>query len=223
MAEGIKFQLSYPVPAAPTLEYTVGGRSIAFYPGLYMCAAATGSGKTANMIALQKQLELAKQSSTYTYLNEARSELGFIPEGEITRMLSDLDTWPSKLQIADSLTVYFIEIAAKGSKAAAFKGGLIPEYIKTLYEINARVSKGGKTLIATVNSDLFPLEDALEGMIEGRIDFSAVWSMVKRDRTLRTWEEIPLSDDAIAAAKSQLKWDDNKSVSASQSRFSLGQ
>jgi hypothetical protein len=169
------------------------------------------SGKTLTALAIA--LELLKEGTpcTFRYVMEPRADIvsdffdkgGAAWEDYLTDACRSVKGEKGGVVIIDSITYLIARlpklVALKEElSTATYQGGLSPRDIMGVLLHDNIARKEGVALIATLNSELFPTVDKLEGACEGQIILTSPGIFVHRDRTNRTTVTESVSVDAAA-------------------------
>jgi hypothetical protein len=106
--------------------------------------------------------------------------------------------------VVDSLT-YIIpamgSTALGGQEDVTMKEGLRRSEILGVLALDAQARQIGITVIGTINSELFPRPQALEGACEGAITMESPGRLILRDRQQRSASPLHLRDSSLLAAR----------------------
>lgn len=179
-------------PRKVILREREDSNSVSFFAGLYLFAGPTAKGKTLNSLGLGLHLR-ERGTVRYIHANEATGSVLTIDE-----LMSILPSRSGSMLIVDSMTLPLMLV--QGDKYGSFQRGLNPGHIEALSRWQHTAYEANVCLVAVLNSDLFPVGD-LEGAAEGSIAISSFGNLKKRDRGLRQWEDIALTEDDLRKAK----------------------
>lgn len=197
-----------------------------FAPGIYLMYGPTASGKTGTAVAMAYHMS-RDASVAYRNWYEPRGEWpGFdemtkqkvidpktkqvIEEGGAVKMVQAFTTnllaIPATVTIVDSINVIMYLAPSVFSGLATFKEGLSPAHSiflgglsDALLNASNASKKTGRTLIALINKDLFPVK-SLEGAVEGAIEVVSPGQLRMRDRLTRKERDITIPQGVMNEA-----------------------
>lgn len=195
-------------------------------PGLHLLMGPKASGKTRHSLALYHHLRLQGVTASYRYILE--------PRASGTRALLDADAWTNwytasckalsgGVLILDSIT-YVVSMLAQlrdlGDMLSkvTYEGGLSPRDIQGVLLHNEIASDAGVAVVATVNSELFPVANKLEGAAEGQITILSERQLSMRNRRTRKPFEFVIPGSADERALKQLGYGRSQTLSGSINR-----
>jgi len=202
--------VSYPREGRPAF-----GKNV-LYPGLYLMAAPTGGAKTITSIALATWIAMDSGYSKIPFLNilEPRSpNAGSDLSNRLLDSTLSFETLVGLLPksgalVADSLTHVIPVIGTlklgKGVSDTTFKGGVQRSWIVGCLALESAARKAGCTLIGTLNTDLFPGAEHMEGVCEGRMRIGAFGQFALRDRATRQSVNVTIPSDILGVASRAL-------------------
>lgn len=187
-------------------------------PGLYLMASGTGKGKTVSAMALAVQIfhENDLKDQVYWTVLEPRTPTVNL---QLSKKLQDPGTAREgmndimkgrRIAIVDSLThvVAGLGVGQLGKTSdSTFKGGIQRSWILGVLALEMEAREKRCCLIATVNSDLLPGSEAMEGACEGAITIPRIGALMIRDRSDRSRRELALDPRAVRSASKLLGYD----------------
>lgn len=175
--------------------------------GLHIMVAPKAAGKTLTALAIAVKAKAEGVRTVFAYIMEPRAH-------DVTSLL-EMGAWQAYLQaclnnasegllILDSLTyvLHRLDIIRELEESigrVTYAGGLTPRDILSILVLDDMARKNKVAVIGTLNSELFPVAEKLEGACEGAIKLLAPGSFLLRTR--RTRESVSLSVDVSEAAK----------------------
>jgi hypothetical protein len=173
-------------------------------------AGTKGSGKTVTSVGIGLWLKEAKVETMYEYVMEPRAAMttSLIKPGNWEKHLkAQLDKVKGGLLVVDSLTYLVTRLDAITElekqnllSNVTYSGGLSPRDILGVLLHDALAREYRVAMIATLNSELFPVVDKLAGASEGEFKLSAPGSFMHQDRTTRTNVVYKVPDEYMKAA-----------------------
>jgi energy-coupling factor transporter ATP-binding protein EcfA2 len=204
----------FPPQSGPPNVY-VGKRPLTY--GLYLLTGRTGAGKSTTAVSLALMMGAQTGQMNYANILEPRAS------GDINKDLSNASLAPGRLDeilafyaslsstpyvILDSITYLISAVGALklgGQEDVTMKGGLRRSEVLGVLSMDEQARQLGITFIGTVNNELFPRPEALEGACEGNISLEAhSLEIFIRDRTDRNATPVALDSAAFTAARSLL-------------------
>jgi len=183
-------------------------------PGLILMHGPKASGKTVTSLALAHQLKADGVPVSYNYMMEPRAQ------GSAAAFLKTTEDWEAWLKnalqacsggvlIIDSLTYLLHHLSVlrtleESISRVTYAGGLTPKdnISVLLYDEMARVAN--TCLVATINSELLPVVEKLEGACEGQIELHSPGTFSVRTRFTRRPDQVALSEWAMIQAQADL-------------------
>lgn len=172
-----------PDPLAVTGEFNMP-------PGLYIMHGPRASGKSINCLALALACRKAKRGLVdYQYILEPRAvgSRAFFTQGYASKWLEYACTRATGgLLCVDSVTLLaslldsHVLFANRGN--VAYKGGVTRGDHLAFAEMDLTARESGVALVATVNSELFPIAELFEGAAEGEIRCNGAGNITLRSR-----------------------------------------
>jgi hypothetical protein len=112
--------------------------------------------------------------------------------------------------VVDSLTYLVAQLQkvqdmAEHRGSGTYKGGLNPIDILGVQIHDALALKYDVAVIATINSELYPVIDVMEGACEGKFDLTGYQIMKHRERSSRKDKEFIVPREFVELAFAQLK------------------
>jgi len=181
-------------------------REYGLYAGLYLFGGETGTGKSVGSIALGAAIGDSSGSTvTFAHANEATGR-----PMSAKQLMSMIDGCQGSVLIVDSITDLFLTQERPKKGSTTFKGGLTPEHVLLMRQLQTYTYDKRCALVAIVNSSLLPIGD-LEGAVEGAIGIvrltASSGQLTKRDRKRRIHVPIELKQDWIERAFDVLHYD----------------
>jgi hypothetical protein len=179
---------------------------------MHLMAGTKGSGKTITSVGLCLWLSHLKQKvhTIYEYVMEPRAALTtkLIETGNWEKHLKvHLERAKGGILVIDSLTYLVSKLNAitaleeQGQMSnVTYAGGLSPRDILGILLHDALAREHEVAMIATLNSELFPVVDKLAGACEGEFKLSAPGSFLHQDRTTRTQVMYKVPTEYMTAA-----------------------
>lgn len=202
-------------PASPRAWYTPAktaktyGR-LKLTPGLHLMIAPKAAGKTLTSLALALEYQATQPScpTVFAYVMEPRA-------ANTTKLLMP-GMWEAFLRetmascegkgvvFIDSLTYVFHKLAAVEALSetmakVTYSGGLTPRDNLAALILDDMAREAGVALVGTLNSELFPVAEKLEGACEGAIMLTAPGVFTIRNRATRKAEAMHVDVTAAAA------------------------
>jgi hypothetical protein len=178
--------------------------------GMHLMAGTKGSGKTVTSVGLGLWLKDEQVNVLYEYVMEPRASMttALIKPGNWEKHLrAQLDKVKGGVLFVDSLTylVSRLDAITELEKSnllsnVTYSGGLSPRDILGILLHDALAREYEVALVATLNSELFPVVDKLAGASEGEFKLSAPGSFMHQDRTRRTQVMYKVPDEYMASA-----------------------
>lgn len=203
----------------PASTHLVAGKH-GFATGLYLMYGSRASSKTLSSLGLADELSNSGANCIWGSVMEPRAKhvLDAISVGE-DESVDQLRGWQSILErwliaagskgyvFADSLTYVLTRLDAFASEeftrqlgTQTYKEGLTPQIIVACLLTDAMAREHNVCLIGTLNSELFPFVDKLEGATEGRIQIMAPGRLIVRDRSTRKDRPIDVDPKSMNTA-----------------------
>lgn len=181
-------------------------------PGLHLLAAPKATGKTVTTLALAINYRQAGVPTVFAYVMEPRAQdvRSILAVGEWQKYVeSCLLQARNGLLVLDSLTYVLnrLDIITELEDAigkVTYAGGLTPRDILSVLALDDMARKGNVALIGTLNSELFPIADKLEGACEGAITLSGDGQFLSRSRKARVVESYSIPREFVEAARTEL-------------------
>jgi hypothetical protein len=194
--------------AAPS---RLGRPDMSFSPGLHLMLAGRAVGKTLTALALA-MYQAADLSAKVLYKYVA--EPGSMRDPEVIQSsfwTTVYETWLKDSEggvlVIDSMTYLLTALETirlmsnNGSiSEVTYAGGLSPRDILGVLLHDAMARRANVAVIATVNSELFPVVNTFEGACEGQLVLSAPGVFSARDRGTRLTQEFTLDKKVVDQA-----------------------
>lgn len=180
--------------------------------GLHLMLGPKASGKTLLSLSMAYDLLERGVKTSYNYVLE--------PRASDTRGLLNPDTWEDWYDVSckalrggvlviDSMTYVIAMLAqlrdlGEYLSTVTYAGGLSPRDIQGALLHNEIAQSRGTCVIATVNSELFPVVDKFEGAVEGQISIRSSRSVSLRNRRTRLESTFSVSETAHNSAIADL-------------------
>jgi hypothetical protein len=212
LAGGARGQTFWP-PVKESANVFFGPHSLA--PGLLLMSGITGSGKSTNSLALALMIATtSRQPVSYVYTTEPRADypasqdlLGMNAPERINDLLQATAGSSAKSVVIDSLThvIPLLGLRRLGdSQDTTMKEGLRRSDVLGTLDLDLRARAAGLTVIATVNAELFPRPDALEGACEGFFVITGMGALTLRERLTRSEISVVIPPPFLNAARTLL-------------------
>lgn len=174
--------------------------------GFYLLPAGTAGGKSINSYALASWAG-SVCTSHYVQINEPGAQevdMGKLRE-LMKRAAGRTEGGPVRavVLVIDSLGSILEKASAMSSPT--MKGGLTMSAVEALRSIQTYASHLGLCFIGTINSDVFPVQEFLEGVTQGKIIIEGYGELSKRDRGHRAPVRGKIPAEHFERAKSDLK------------------
>lgn len=161
--------------------------------GLHLMIGPKASGKTLTAYAMAISLKRARVKVTYAYVMEPRALFSsHLISGDNWNAFYQamLDATKGGVIIIDSLTyllnrLTIIKVLEKDIGKVTYKEGLTPRDILSVLMHDEMAREAGVCVIATLNSELFPVVDKLEGACEGQLQLLSPGTFKMRSRKTR--------------------------------------
>lgn len=215
LASSLKPNTPMPRLGEPVLPIKYGPRAwpavdpkLRLSPGLHLLIAPKAAGKTLTSLALHLAYQAAGVPTVFAYLMEPRSPVvdSLLAQGGWDEYLTGmLQTAAGGVVIVDSITYLLnrlgriVELEEQIGKVT-YKEGLTPRDILSVLLTDELARASGVSLIATLNSELFPVPDKLEGACEGVIRLHSPGSLQLRNRSARVTQDVVLHQSLVNAA-----------------------
>lgn len=163
-------------PVQPSLLKNTDG-SIVLAPGLYLLFGPKASGKTVTSLAFAIWAKETGLVTTFCYMMEPRARLG----ADLMKETNWDDAYRELLKrnqggvlVLDSLTYLIAKLSAvreveQDLSRVTYAGGLAPRDVLGVLTHDHMARAANVAVVATVNSELFPVIDKLEGAAEGQM------------------------------------------------------
>lgn len=191
-------------------SYLIGNRTWA--AGLYLFVGPRASGKSTLLAGLAEWLidqrteaqvagKPTEYSVSYHYVREPRASVSSGEESQPrndSRHILDVikDSSAPGFVIIDSITLLLPIWGMQqlgGLSDVTYPRGVRLSDMLALSELDFRAAEAGNVVIAAMNSDLYPMAEILESLIEGALSVTGTWgTVVMRNRVLRDVEAIQL-------------------------------
>lgn len=198
----------------PSQSVPVERSPVPLSTGLHLMHGGKASGKTLTALALALQLKEAGVSVKYEYVMEPRADAAQLIEMQTAdRYQSILDGWLGDCRggvlIMDSLTYLLqklpdVETQLEVLGTQTYEKGLTPGVIFGVLLLDSRARAAGTCLIGTLNTELVPAVERLEGACEGEMKITAPGVFMQRDRITRVAKELTPGTLALEQAKGLL-------------------
>lgn len=201
--------------------------------GLHLLTGPKASGKTVTALALAKWYEACGVSSFYDYVAEPRSP-------GAAELVSDSGKWEAHLKgtmlaarkndpydqgkaaaflVEDSLTYVLtrhpkVELVQAKAPDVIFPGGLRPIDALAALILDDIAAQAGVVLVGTLNSELYPHADKLEGAVEGKITLAGRGMFSYQNRDDRQPKPVVVPDRYVRLAVKALGYPEFTSSSS---------
>lgn len=185
--------------------------------GFYLFSGPTGSGKSTLSLALALLIgKTMNRQASYTYFLEPRARtkeyeglLGVNATEEFEKYLDNYVAQERRSVVFDSVTYLIPAIGKKtmgDREDVTMKAGLRTSDILGVLTLDNLARSRNLTVIGTINSELFPRTEDLEGACEGSIQINSLGTtaLTVRDRLKRVRQTLPLPSEAVTAARALL-------------------
>jgi hypothetical protein len=183
--------------------------------GFFIMWAPSGGGKSTNSLALAMVIGSPENELNYAYVLEPRAtgEYNEALQNSSLAMETTLKMFDvyagSRIRylIVDSMTYLIPAIGFTclgGQEDVTMKEGLRRSEILGVLALDAAARSRHLTVIATINSDLFPRPIALEGACEGVFNIKAPGHLIIKDRSHRENADLLIDLTAVRAARQLL-------------------
>lgn len=190
------------------------GKPVPLAHGLHLMPGAKASGKTITSVSLGLWMQASEVPVHYEYVMEPRSpqSTDLLKTGEWQKHLVKLlKTVKNGVLFIDSLTylVPRLDIITEMDKLnqlsnVTYSGGLSPRDILGILLHDSLARTHEVALVATLNSELFPVIDKLQGACEGEFQLSSPGSFRHRDRTTRIFTSFQVPEVYFRSAVTAL-------------------
>lgn len=195
----------------PILVSPVTKHPLSLSPGLYVMYGPRAVGKTLTSLALAAWLLAAGVRAVYRYVLEPRSLHAqdlLSPTSWQNYLSEGFEVATGGVLIIDSMTYVLSMLPgiadSRDLADTTYPGGLKPRDVMGALAHDALARRANVALIATLNSDLFPVVKDLEGATEGQIQVMSPGVVKHRDRTLRTESIITIPKDPFVDDAAEL-------------------
>jgi len=148
-------------------------------------------------------------------LNQGDVSLFADPIAGFTKIVESVAAGAPKVIVLDSVT-HFLSLygycltVKKNVPDTTLPGGMPRSAIWATLAIDALAREQRVAVVATVNSELFPRVDILEGACEAQMEITQGYTIVYRDRGARKMREVRLNNVVTAQALSSLGYSANQ-------------
>lgn len=186
-------------------------------PGLHLMFGPKASGKTLTSLGIAHWTRVSGGAASFSYLLEPRA-IGSQSLLSGNRWEEHLDSLLSAnkggVVVVDSMTYVVAKLSTiKGMEAeltgVTYAGGLSPRDILGILLHDEKARLANVALIGTINSELFPVVEKLEGACEGQIQLTSPGTFTLRTRKDREINTFTLPDAARKLATRDLGYLDS--------------